>query len=219
MATLSSIRKQIASLEKKAEELIKKEAGQAIARARELIEKYGLSAEDLGLTGEKSKRPGQGTARRAGKRSTGSVKAAGKPMYQDPETGKTWTGRGKPPGWIAGASDRTAYLIDGSGAASHSPQDEAAPSRKGRAAKKSSKAKTAASETTSSRKVKKAAKPAAPSEVGRKKRAAKKAAPAKATRGRKGAAASAPARKSSRRSAPSAPPAEQSDASPPATGA
>ena len=50
MATLSSIKKQIAELEKKAQELIKKESAHAIDKVRELIEKYGLTAEDIGLT-------------------------------------------------------------------------------------------------------------------------------------------------------------------------
>ena len=30
--------------------------------------------------------------------------------YQDPESGKTWTGRGKPPNWILG-KDRTLFEI------------------------------------------------------------------------------------------------------------
>ena len=32
------------------------------------------------------------------------------PKYRDPETGKTWTGRGVAPKWIAG-KDREAFLI------------------------------------------------------------------------------------------------------------
>ena len=32
--------------------------------------------------------------------------------YRDPKTGKTWTGRGKPPGWIAGVKSRAPYLIE-----------------------------------------------------------------------------------------------------------
>ena len=32
------------------------------------------------------------------------------PKYRDPETGATWTGRGKPPLWIAG-KDRLNFLI------------------------------------------------------------------------------------------------------------
>jgi DNA-binding protein H-NS len=33
------------------------------------------------------------------------------PKYRDPETGKTWSGRGRIPGWIAG-KDRNAFLIE-----------------------------------------------------------------------------------------------------------
>ena len=32
------------------------------------------------------------------------------PKYRDPETGATWSGRGKPPKWIAG-KDRTEFTI------------------------------------------------------------------------------------------------------------
>lgn len=32
-------------------------------------------------------------------------------MYQDPKTGATWSGRGRAPAWIAGARDRTKFLI------------------------------------------------------------------------------------------------------------
>ncbi|MEN8503595.1 MULTISPECIES: H-NS family nucleoid-associated regulatory protein [Paraburkholderia] len=34
------------------------------------------------------------------------------PKYRDPESGATWSGRGKAPAWLAGAKDRTTYLID-----------------------------------------------------------------------------------------------------------
>lgn len=37
-------------------------------------------------------------------------KNAGKTKYQDPDTGKTWTGRGKPPTWIVG-KNREDFLI------------------------------------------------------------------------------------------------------------
>jgi DNA-binding protein H-NS len=32
------------------------------------------------------------------------------PKYRDPESGNTWSGRGKPPRWIAG-QDRDQFLI------------------------------------------------------------------------------------------------------------
>lgn len=37
-------------------------------------------------------------------------KNAGEAKYQDPDTGKTWTGRGKPPTWIVG-KNREDFLI------------------------------------------------------------------------------------------------------------
>ncbi len=37
-------------------------------------------------------------------------KNAGHAKYQDPDTGKTWTGRGKPPTWIVG-KNREDFLI------------------------------------------------------------------------------------------------------------
>jgi DNA-binding protein H-NS len=35
------------------------------------------------------------------------------PKYRDPVTGATWSGRGPAPAWLAGAKDRTAFLIEG----------------------------------------------------------------------------------------------------------
>ncbi|SKC93248.1 H-NS family nucleoid-associated regulatory protein [Paraburkholderia hospita] len=35
------------------------------------------------------------------------------PKYRDPKTGATWSGRGPAPAWLAGAKDRTAFLIEG----------------------------------------------------------------------------------------------------------
>ena len=116
MATLASIRKQIADLEKKAEALVKAETSQVVAKVKELIDRYDLTAEDLGLAGKREKKgPGKRAAAKVKK--TGAT-AVGVPMYRDPKSGKTWTGRGKPPAWIADAKDRASFLIDaGSGAA------------------------------------------------------------------------------------------------------
>ncbi|REG60806.1 H-NS histone family protein [Paraburkholderia sp. BL6669N2] len=38
-------------------------------------------------------------------------------LYRDPKSGATWSGRGPAPAWLAGAKDRTRFLIDGAGAA------------------------------------------------------------------------------------------------------
>ncbi|MFM0374313.1 H-NS family nucleoid-associated regulatory protein, partial [Paraburkholderia aspalathi] len=34
-------------------------------------------------------------------------------MYQDPKSGATWSGRGRAPAWLAGAKDRSKFLIAG----------------------------------------------------------------------------------------------------------
>jgi DNA-binding protein H-NS len=69
----------------------------ALAELREKIARYGVTADELGFTAGGSTAP-------AGER-------APVPKYRDPETGKTWTGRGRTPGWLHG-KDRLAYLIN-----------------------------------------------------------------------------------------------------------
>lgn len=145
MATLAAIEKQIAELKKKADSLRQAEAKSAIAQVRELIQRFGLTAEDLGLTGKAGKRMSKLGAKT-------KTKAPGLPKYRDPATGKTWTGHGKPPTWIAGVADRTPFLIEGAAAvvaaqpakaakATKAPKAPAAP--KSKPAAKSSKAAAA----------------------------------------------------------------------------
>lgn len=105
MTTLAAIQKQIAELEKKAEAIRRTEVAAAVAQIRALVERYGLTAADVGLDGKVVK-----SAKSRAKAVAG--KAAGVPKYQDPKTGKTWTGVGKPPAWIAGKKNRDAFLIN-----------------------------------------------------------------------------------------------------------
>ena len=78
-------------LRKKFDEERKGERMQAITTARELIKTHTLTAVDLGFTGKAS----------VGKSSTGDKRNVVAPKYQDPENGKTWTGRGKTPAWLS----------------------------------------------------------------------------------------------------------------------
>lgn len=123
MATLASIKKQIADLEKKANKLLKAESDKIIAKVKDLIERHGLTAEDLGFvstSGAKSakSKKAKGTRHGAKGRKGSAPKSIGLPVYRDPKSGKTWTGRGKAPGWIAGAKDRSKFLIETAGTAS-----------------------------------------------------------------------------------------------------
>jgi len=148
MATYAEIKKQIADLEKQAEKLRQAEIKEAVGKVKELISRYQLTAEDIGLSGSAKVR----SARRKGKKPV----AAGEPKYRDPATGKTWTGVGKPPSWIAGAKSRDDFLINTSAAVAptrgaKSNKKNAAPMKvrggKTMASKRAGKPKTAAAGT------------------------------------------------------------------------
>lgn len=93
MATYLELRAKGEKLLAEAEELRVKELNDVIQDIKEKVKAYGLSAQDLGLSGGS-------TTRR--KRSTGSAtKAAAK--YRGPN-GETWSGgRGRKPRWVTEA--------------------------------------------------------------------------------------------------------------------
>lgn len=116
--TLAEIEAQIAALNKQAEALREREVADVVARIRQAIAHYGLTAQDLGLT------TGRG-GRRAGRVAAGAVRrgaadvgaasdspsrnASGRPArpkgvvkFRD-DAGHTWTGVGKRPRWYTEA--------------------------------------------------------------------------------------------------------------------
>ncbi|PLZ01897.1 H-NS histone [Burkholderia sp. WAC0059] len=97
MSQYSELKAQIARLQEQAEDARRNEVAEVIASIRQRIAEYGLSAEDLGFAA-------------AAKRGRPPKKAPLPPRYQDPKTGATWSGRGKPPKWIAG-KNRERFLI------------------------------------------------------------------------------------------------------------
>jgi DNA-binding protein H-NS len=82
-------------LDKQIKEAVQREKADGIAKAKVIIEQYGLNASDL-------------FSRKAGSSRGPSSKVA--PKYRDPSTGETWTGRGKAPKWIEG-KNRSSYAI------------------------------------------------------------------------------------------------------------
>lgn len=108
MKTYSALKAQIDKLERQAAAIRQKEVSKVVAELKKTIAQYDLSAADLGLTGGARKDAARKT-RRAGSATVGV------PKYRNPQTGDTWTGRGRPPAWIVGAKDRAAFLIDGRG--------------------------------------------------------------------------------------------------------
>lgn len=106
MTTYADVKKQIAQLEKKAADLRKVEVAKVVANIREQMAKYELTVDDIA--------PAKSAQR--GKKAQATKVKVGKPAkYMDPKTGKTWTGHGKAPGWIAAATKagrRDDFLIE-----------------------------------------------------------------------------------------------------------
>ncbi|MBP8187281.1 MAG: H-NS histone family protein [Comamonas sp.] len=96
MSSYKDLLKQREALEKQIQEARKRELAEAVSKVRGLIEEYGLSAADVF--------PAARTARSS---SAGSKVA---PKYKNPQTGETWTGRGKAPKWIQD-QDRSKFEI------------------------------------------------------------------------------------------------------------
>jgi DNA-binding protein H-NS len=96
MSQYTELKAQIARLQEQAEEARRAELEAVLADIRRKIAEYGLTAQDLGLAVVRRGRPPK--------------KGPLPPLYQDPKTGNTWSGRGKPPKWIAG-KNRERFLI------------------------------------------------------------------------------------------------------------
>ena len=85
MSTYKQIQDQIKQLQQQAEELRKKELGNAISKIKSIMAEYGISVSHLGM-GVKKKNP--------------RTRVPLAPKYRNPATGETWSGRGKAPKWI-----------------------------------------------------------------------------------------------------------------------
>lgn len=107
MTTYADVKKQIAQLEKKAADLRKVEVAKAVANIREQMAKYELTVDDIA--------PVKSSAKVKVVTRNPKVKAGKPAKYMDPKSGKTWTGHGKAPGWIAAATKggrRDDFLIE-----------------------------------------------------------------------------------------------------------
>ena len=110
MSKLTALKKQIATLQAQAERIAKTEASSAIAKIKEIMAEFNLTIEHLTATVT-----GKPAAKKTTAKVAPKVKAASVAKYADPKSGKTWSGFGRAPGWIAGARNREAFLVDRSG--------------------------------------------------------------------------------------------------------
>jgi DNA-binding protein H-NS len=114
-ASLSQVNAQIERLQQQAEALKAKELTGVIARMKEAIKHYGITAADLGLSksrGVKAGVAGKAAAKKA--RKTSAKKGAGVIRFRGDE-GQTWTGHGRAPNWfkeaIAGGATRESLEV------------------------------------------------------------------------------------------------------------
>jgi DNA-binding protein H-NS len=98
MSQYAKLKAQIANLQAQADDVRRQEVEAVIADVQRLIAEYGLTAQDLGFV-------------ERARRGRPPKKAPLPAKYRDPKSGATWSGRGKPPGWIAG-KNRDRFLIE-----------------------------------------------------------------------------------------------------------
>lgn len=108
--TYAQLKKQIEALTKEAEALKKAERDGVIARIKEAVEAYDLTAADLGLAPARA-RPGRKPGRKAAGRKTRKPAGAAAVRYRDAE-GNTWGGRGPRPAWLRNALQAGKTLQD-----------------------------------------------------------------------------------------------------------
>ncbi len=190
MSQLTALKKQIAALEAKAELIAKAEMSSAIAKVKDIMAEFNLTIEHL-TQAVGGKRAAKKTKTKA------KAKTASVAKYADPKTGKTWSGFGRAPGWIAGAKNRDAFLVGASPAVDAVAKAPAAVKKVAAKAAKVAKktAKPAAKKVTAA--VKKASNAEAAPVAAKKKPAAKKATAKRAV-----AKKSAPKKAASKAAAP-----------------
>ena len=109
MGSYTEIIQEIEKLQKQAARLRKGERSAAIRQARELVKVFNLTGKELGLSGGASKGGHSSiksvlvkkSTRKSAQGSRRPSKTPVQPKFRDPETGKTWSGRGLKPKWLS----------------------------------------------------------------------------------------------------------------------
>lgn len=99
----TQILQQIESLKAEAEAVRRQEVEGVIARIKEAIAVYGLTAEDLGLAPQPRGRSNASPAKPARAKGKASAAQEGKAVRYRDDAGNTWGGRGPRPRWLRNA--------------------------------------------------------------------------------------------------------------------
>ncbi|GAB5096997.1 H-NS family nucleoid-associated regulatory protein [Caballeronia sp. HLA56] len=112
MTTIKQIQSRIQKLQKQADAIIAKQAQKVVDQIRNLMLEHGLTTSDIENAARKRR---QGTALASKDTSDQSGSAGNSKVavkYRNPKTGETWSGRARPPKWIASVKNRSKFLID-----------------------------------------------------------------------------------------------------------
>ena len=100
MTQYKQLLQQLETLKKQAEEVRQREISEVIKDIKAMMAEYGITPADLGFT----------VAGRSGKN-----KPAAAAKYRHPESGETWSGKGRAPKWLqeaeANGQRREQFLI------------------------------------------------------------------------------------------------------------
>lgn len=120
--TYAQLNAEIEALKAKAEAALRKEAAGVIARIKDAIAHYGLTASDLGLANDAGRSRSAAQPKSPAKAATKSkphAKTKVPVKYRD-QAGNSWTGRGSQPRWLAAAiaagESIDSFSVDGAGA-------------------------------------------------------------------------------------------------------
>ncbi|GAA0499938.1 MAG: H-NS histone family protein [Pigmentiphaga sp.] len=113
--TYQSLQAQIRKLQEKAESVRQKQRQPVIASILRSMQEFSITLDELKAAQAKGGAPRKRASGTAAKTSAAKPAKQVAPKYRHPETGETWTGRGKPPRWLvaaeAGGATRDQFLI------------------------------------------------------------------------------------------------------------
>ena len=96
MENIAALQAQRDALDAQIKQALQAQRADAIAQAKKIIVQFDLNARELGLANQVSAS--------IGRKASGDARAIVAPKYRDPQNPEnTWTGRGKPPRWLASA--------------------------------------------------------------------------------------------------------------------
>jgi DNA-binding protein H-NS len=110
MATYRTLLSQKAALDKKIAQARKREIAAVVKQINALIEQYGLTPQELRFPRRSTATEDAAvSAKPAARKKAKTAASTVAPKYRNPETGDTWSGRGRAPKWVVG--DKDDYLI------------------------------------------------------------------------------------------------------------